>query len=218
MTALATPAVAASDAPPPVSDRTSTMFTTDPLPTAQINGVVFTQVAAGNTVYAAGKFSKGRPAGAAKGKHEVTRKNLIAFKASSGTMTSFAPQFDGTVHSLALSDDQKTLYAGGEFRARHPRQEEAPAPTSRPSTCPPGKLLSMNPKFDAPGPGGLQQRRGRLRGRLVHHGGRNVRKHIAALTSSGKLTAWAPVADRTPHAFVATPDKSKIIVGGDSPT
>ena len=46
---------------------TPVTVSTDPLPTVQINGVVWAQIVIGNTVYATGQFSQARPAGAAPG-------------------------------------------------------------------------------------------------------------------------------------------------------
>lgn len=215
LSALA-PTAAADDAPPPpITDRTSSMFTTDPLPTAQINGVVYTQVAAGNTVFAAGDFSKARPAGAAKGTKEVSRKNIVAFKASTGKMTSFAPKFNGTVYSLALSKSKKTLFVGGNFttvtvgKTTTKRSYFAALSTST------GKPRSVNLKLNN------LVRSIYVDDQTMYLGGffttvnGNARKHIAAATTSGRLTSWAPGVDGTPMAMVLTPDRSKLVVGGN---
>ena len=50
------------DTQPPSGPAT---VSTDPLDTVQVNGVVWTQVIVGTTVYAAGSFTTARPAGAA---------------------------------------------------------------------------------------------------------------------------------------------------------
>ena len=62
----AQPQLAAADTAPPDASLPTTV-STDPLPTAQINGVVWSQVVVGNTVYAGGEFTRARPAGAAPG-------------------------------------------------------------------------------------------------------------------------------------------------------
>ena len=51
----------AADTRPTVPGEPVTV-SADPLPTVQINGVVWQQVIIGNTVYAAGRFSTARPA------------------------------------------------------------------------------------------------------------------------------------------------------------
>ena len=61
---------------PPVSARTGSVVTADGLPTVQINGVVWTQVVVGDRVFAAGEFTRARPAGAAPGTRERRRWNL----------------------------------------------------------------------------------------------------------------------------------------------
>src|SRR3954452_11528485 len=65
--------------------------TADPLPTVQIDGVVWSQVIVGNTVYATGSFTKARPAGAALGAaSSVPRSNLLAYNLTTGALiTSF---------------------------------------------------------------------------------------------------------------------------------
>lgn len=92
-----------------------TTASTDPLPTAQINGVVWSQLIVGTTVFAGGQFTKARPAGAAPGTAEVTRNNFIAYDIKTGKMQAWAPQFNGQVRAIAVSTDRKRLYVGGAF-------------------------------------------------------------------------------------------------------
>ena len=60
-------ATVASAAPGPVQTTGPDSVTADPLPTVQINGVVWSQAVVGNKVFAGGNFTKARPAGAAVG-------------------------------------------------------------------------------------------------------------------------------------------------------
>ncbi len=212
-TAAAAPARA--DGPAPIEDRTSAMVSTDPLPTAQINGVVYSQVVVGNTVFAAGSFSKARPAGAKAGQKEVSRKNFIGYSLSTGKMRSWAPTFDGTVRELALSPDQKTLYAVGDFthvgstvRSRFAAFDIAKR-----------KLRSLDPVFNQ------KVTAVYALDKTVYVGGwfttvdGNARGKLAALTTSGSLVkSWAPVANGTTEAIVATPDNKRIVVGGNFTT
>ena len=62
---LGLPGTAAADTTPPVG--TPATVSTDALPTWQINGVVWSQVVVGNTVYVTGSFTKARPPGVAPG-------------------------------------------------------------------------------------------------------------------------------------------------------
>ena len=67
-----TPSMADSKPQPP---ETVSTVTSDALPTAQVNGVVWDQVIVGNTVYVTGSFTKARPPGwplAAAGRSRAT--------------------------------------------------------------------------------------------------------------------------------------------------
>ncbi len=216
---LATPAAVAAPDPAtgsaPVEDRSSAMVTTDPLPTAQINGVVYSQVVAGSTVFAAGSFSKGRPAGAAPGKKEVKRQNFIGYSLSTGTMRAWAPSFNGTVRQLALSSDRKTLYVVGDFTkvGSVTRNRFAAFDIAK------RRLRPAAPVFNQ------QVTSVHVLDKTVYVGGwfttvdGNPRTRLAALTSSGALVRdWAPVANGTTSAIVATPDKKRVVVGGNFTT
>ena len=88
----------------------------DALPTVQIDGVVWSQAIVGNTVYAGGSFANARPAGAAPGANTTTRNNLLAYNITTGVMsTSFVPNLNGQVLSVAASPDGSRIYVGGDF-------------------------------------------------------------------------------------------------------
>ena len=90
----------------------------DPLPTTQINGIVWAQAVAGNKVYAGGQFTSARPAGAAAGTNETPRSNLLAYDLATGVLdASFNPQVNGRVLAAAVSPDGSRLYIGGGFTA-----------------------------------------------------------------------------------------------------
>jgi outer membrane protein assembly factor BamB len=82
----------------------------------QVNGVVWSQVVVGNTVYAGGQFTSARPAGAAPGVNTTVRSNLLAYTLSNGVLVStFAPTFDQQVLAVAASPDGSRVYVGGQF-------------------------------------------------------------------------------------------------------
>jgi PKD repeat protein len=109
------PAVADSAPPNPADPTTPATVSADALPTAQINGVVWTQVVVGDTVYAGGSFTAARPAGAVAGASEVPRSNAVAYSITTGNLTNWAPQVNGQVRTVAVSPDKTRLYIGGSF-------------------------------------------------------------------------------------------------------
>src|SRR3954469_506600 len=67
-----------------------------PPPTVQIDGVVWSQAIVGTTVYAGGKFTTARPAGAAPGTRTVKRGNLLAYDIRTGVLrTTLRPRSTG---------------------------------------------------------------------------------------------------------------------------
>ena len=69
----------------PTAPASPATVTADGLPTVQVNGVVWSQVVVGDTVYATGKFTSARPAGSAAGTNETPRANLLAYSISTGS-------------------------------------------------------------------------------------------------------------------------------------
>ncbi len=112
---LLLPGLAAqADTRPPVAGTPVTV-STDVLPTVQMDGVAWTQIVVGNTVYVGGDFDNARPAGAAAGTQLSARSNFLAYNLQTGALLPFAPAFNAQVRALAVSPDQKTLYVGGQF-------------------------------------------------------------------------------------------------------
>ena len=94
--AAADPDPAPADAAPAAAGRPATSYSADPLPTAQINGVVWDQLVVGDMVYATGQFNQARPAGAAAGQQETPRSNILAYTLSTGELVEgFAPALNG---------------------------------------------------------------------------------------------------------------------------
>src|SRR4051794_40623306 len=112
------PGIAFADSAPvnPANPATPATVTADPLPTVQIDGVVWSQVVVGNTVYAAGSFSNARPPGAAPGTQLTPRHNLLAYDIVTGQLvTSFAPDLNAQALAVAASPDGTRLYVAGDF-------------------------------------------------------------------------------------------------------
>src|SRR6185437_14416075 len=121
----------------PTDPLTPVTVSADRLPTAQINGVVWSQVIIGNTVYVGGNFSSARPAGSPAGTNEVARSNIMAYNLTTGELiSSFAPRFNAQVLALAASPDGSRLYVGGAFT-----QYNGSTPVSR--------IVALNPSTGA---------------------------------------------------------------------
>jgi PKD repeat protein len=113
---LGAPAADADSAPlDPTSPATPVTVTADALPTTQINGVAWSQVVVGNTVYVAGQFTTARPAGAPAGMQEVPRNNLLAYDITTGQLLPWAPSLNAQAMVLSTSPDGRRLYVGGDF-------------------------------------------------------------------------------------------------------
>ncbi len=110
--AFVAPAASADTSPPVGVEET---VAADPLPTAQIDGVVWTQAIASNTVWVGGEFTTARPAGAAAGVNTVPRANLMAYNLQTGVMTSWNPGANGAIKTIVPSPDGSRIYVGGTF-------------------------------------------------------------------------------------------------------
>ena len=89
----------------------------DALPTVQINGVAWSQVTVGNTVYVTGSFSQARPAGVAVGgAGSVARSNLLAYDITTGKLiTTFNHSLNGQGLAIVASPNGSTVYVVGDF-------------------------------------------------------------------------------------------------------
>jgi PKD repeat protein len=77
-----------------------------------LDGKVNAIAQVGNTVYLGGLFSRVRSASNAT---EIGRSNIVAFDATTGAISSFAPNFNGEITSIVASADGASLYVGGFF-------------------------------------------------------------------------------------------------------
>lgn len=216
-------APAASAAPGPVQTPGAGSAVATALPTAQIDGVVWAQTVAGNTVWAGGQFTKGRPAGAAPGVNTSTRNNLIAYDITTGVMKNFPvnPDIGGSqVKAVAVSPDGSRVYVGGDFTTANgqTRYRIAAYNTST------GALInSFAPYLD------YTVNAIAVTNQAVYVGGAfsnagAPRSELAAFSPvDGALLGWAPTAAVDPsttnkysevHALQVTPDGSKVVIGG----
>ena len=199
--------------PAPVEARNAQTVTSDVLPTAQTeNGVVWTTIVIGNTVYAGGSFTAARPAGAEPGVGVVTRTSLLAFDLTTGVLTSFAPTLNGPVKALAASPDGARLYVGGTFTTVNgaTRWNFAAFDTAT------GALsTAFKPAVGGSYVNAIAATSSAVYvGGLIGAGAGVTRKNLTAFDTAGKLLAWAPTTDLQVDAMVLTPSKNKLIIGG----
>ncbi|GAA3945128.1 hypothetical protein GCM10023085_29070 [Actinomadura viridis] len=203
---------AVADTVPP--EGTPPTVSADPLPTWQVNGVVWSMTTVGNTVYATGKFTKARPPGTAAGSaKEVTRNNILAFDIRTGELiTSFNHSLNGQGLRITRSPDGKRVYVGGEFTTVNgqPRSRLAAFDTAT------GKLVaSFAPKVSN------KVRAIAATNNWVFFGGNffnvngksRTRLAVVRATDGAISDKWRPTADDDEvHAMAIS--GSRVIVGG----
>ncbi|MCX4537035.1 LamG domain-containing protein [Streptomyces sp. NBC_00841] len=212
--ALAATAVGASPAAaltPPVS------LTADDLSTWQTNGIVWSMAATGGVVYTGGTFSTVRPPGAAAGTSEQPAVNFAAFDAATGAPTGCSLSFTlssgtATVRALALSPDNTTLYAGGQFGAVNGVGVSNIAAIDT-ATCTPRQDFKVAVSATV--------RALSVTDDTVYLGGDfntvagQTRNKFAAVTTGAQLKPWTANTDEVGRAVQVTPDGQHVLIGGD---
>ncbi|MHA7143238.1 PKD domain-containing protein [Arthrobacter sp. TmT3-37] len=217
-TVAAGPMAAADTAPDPITAANPPTVSADPLPTVQVNGVVWQQVIIGNTVYAAGNFTTARPAGAAAGTNTVSRNHILAYDIRTGALIqSFAPSLNAQARSIAASPDGSRIYVGGAFTAVNG------APASRIAALDPttGAVINSfkpapNSRVDAI----VATADAVYLGGWFSAVGSTSRPRLAAVDAgTGALRSWNPqAAGGDVWAMVLSPDRTKLVVGGSFTT
>ena len=213
------PGAAHAETPPPAGAPTPSTVTADALPTWQINGVVYSQVMVGNTVYVAGSFTKARPPGVAPGgTGEVAANNVFAYDVTTGNrVSSFSHQLNGQGLSIVASPDNSRVYVGGDFTTV---DGIARGHVAAFNTATNALDTSFSPNVN-------DQVRGlAVTSSTVYIGGNyqavngSLRKSLSAVNrANGALLPWAPTVDNGyVWTMVMTPDKSRVIVGGSFTT
>jgi PKD repeat protein len=205
------PGVAVADTTPPPG--TPATVSADPLPTVQVNGVVWTQAVSGNVVYAGGKFTTARPAGAAPGTSTVTRNNLLAYDIRTGALiSSFTPDLNSDVRGLTVSPDGTRLYVVGQFTTANGQTRSRIAAYD---TATGALVSSFRPLLDTTANAVVATNDTVYLGGIFTAVNGVARSRLAAVRATdGALLAWAPTADMRVNAMVMADGGRKIIAGG----
>jgi hypothetical protein len=205
---------AASAATSPIAARSASTVTADALPTAQINGVVWSQAVLGDTVYAGGSFTAARPAGVAVGgTGTVTRNNLMAYSLSTGALNaSFTPDLNGQVKAVAVSPDGTRLYVGGAFTTANNANRYRLAAYDTAT----GLLVATFAPILSTVVNTIVATNSTVYvgGQFTTANGVTRNRAAAFSATNGALLAWDPNADYNVNTMVLAPDGTKLILGG----
>jgi len=205
---------ASADTAPPNTALPATV-STDSLPTAQINGVVWDQVVIGNTVFVGGSFSTARPAGAAAGTSTVTRTNILSYSLSSGTLTSWAPSLNGQVRAMDASPDGKRLYVVGAFTSVNgaTRNRIVAFDTATGAVISSFAASANAEVFAVTASAGNVY----FGGQFSQVSGVSRPGRAASVTAAtGAVRPWAPVlSGGRAYAMEVAPDESKVVIAGN---
>ena len=197
----------------PVDPARPTTVSADALPTVQINGVVWNQQIVGSTVYVGGNFTSARPAGAAPGSNEVARSHMLAYDlATGGLISGFAPVLNGQVKDLAVSPDQRTLYAAGQFTTVNGQTRYRVAAFDVAT----GALLPFRPIVNSSVNAVAATSSTVFLGGALTSVNSVSRSRVAAVSAStgATLPFTASVANGGVQALVIAPDQASIVIGG----
>ncbi|GAA2749832.1 fibronectin type III domain-containing protein [Amnibacterium kyonggiense] len=186
------------------------------LPTAQVNGVVWTQVVSNGIDYVGGSFNQSQPAGAAAGVAVTPRSNLFAFDVATGdAVQGFSAVTNAQVRGMAASPDGSRIYIVGNFTTVNGQPRNHVAAIDRSGALVPGFAPDVNGTVLSVA----------ARGNAVYFGGLftsvngAARSRAAAVDTSGGLLGFAPaVADGTVRAVAMSPDGTKVLLGGSFAT
>ena len=186
----------------------------DALPTVQINGVVWSQLIVGGTVYVGGNFTSARPAGSPAGTDEVARTHLLAYDLATGVLVpGFAPVLNGQVKDLAVSPDQSTLYVGGQFTAVNGQNRYRAAAFDVAT----GVLTGFRPTVNATVAAISVTNDAVYLGGTFTTVNKETRTNVVAVTRSTGLTNLpfaVTIADGAVNAMALAPDGGSVVIGG----
>jgi hypothetical protein len=197
-----------------VSSAAATLAPAPAAPWATANGRVLAIVRVNNVVYVGGKFTQMIDTNGGV----LARNHLAAVSAVDGHVLPWNPGANGTVRSMAVSIDGRTVYIGGDFttlggKARaHAAAMAAVAPRSTTTT---GTLRSWSANADG-SVYSLDQIGSRvyLGGAFLHVGGHGRPRLASVSAATGALTSWHPKVDGAVRALLPAAGGSALFIGG----
>src|SRR4051812_8060368 len=222
--ALIAPGTASADSSPlNPSPADPVSVSADALPTVQINGVVWSQVVVGNTVYVAGSFTRARPAGSPAGSNETVRNNLLAYDIRTGALiTSFAPSLNAQALVVKASPDGSRIYVGGDFsQANGQTRNRVAAYDTATGALVAGWGPSVNGQVRALA---VSSDTVYIGGSLSAVGGVSRNRLAAVTTANGSLLPWAPqpgvgptTGNRDGNTNTSNVPMALVVTGGGGP-
>jgi trimeric autotransporter adhesin len=186
-----------------------------PSPSYQTNGRVSAIVTVGDMTIIGGSFTAVRPSGAALGVNEVARNRLAAFDATSGALLPWNPGADGSVTAIAPSQDGSSVYVGGKFSKVDGANRKNLAQVSLAS----GDVTSWAPSTSGLVLAILPTAAGIVVGGAFTSVNGQAYQHLARINGSGTVDpSWTTWTDDRVRAIIASPDGSKLLVGGEFTT
>jgi hypothetical protein len=183
-------------------------------PWATANGRVLAIVRVNNVVYVGGKFTQIVDTDGTV----LARNHLAAVSAVDGHVLPWNPGANGTVRTMVVSIDGKTVYMGGDFttvggRAR--AHTAAMAAIAASSTTTTGTVRAWTANTDGI-VYAVTQIGGRvyLGGAFLHVGGHGRPRLAAVSAATGALTPWHPKADAAVRALLPAAGGSRLFIGG----
>jgi trimeric autotransporter adhesin len=183
-------------------------------PWATANGRVLAIVRVNDVVYVGGKFTQMIDTDGTV----LARNHLAAVSAADGHVLPWNPGANGTVRTMAVSIDGKTVYFGGDFtslggKARaHVAAMAAIAPSS---TTTSGTVRAWSSNADGIVYSVTQiGSRVYLGGAFLHVGGHGRPRLASVSAASGALTSWHPKVDAAVRALLPAAGGSTLFIGG----
>ncbi|MGY1773242.1 LamG-like jellyroll fold domain-containing protein [Blastococcus sp. SYSU D00813] len=208
---LAAPTAASADTAP--APGTPATVSADALPTVQVNGVVWSMVTVGNTVYATGSFTQARPAGAAPGTQQTPRANLLAFDLTTGALvTGFNHTLNGQGRTITASPDGSRVYVGGDFTTVNGiARGHVAAFSTATGALVSGFAPSTNGAVHSLAATGTTVYVG---GNFTSAGGQTRTRLAAFSAATGAMTSWAPAANHIVRGIVLNGSGTRVLLGG----